>query len=133
MAEGIWKQQSNRAWDVESAGSDPVGHVHPLAIEAMHEIGVDISANKSKHANRFRDERFDLVVTVCDHAAQNCPVFPHAKQTVHWPFDDPSFIEGTDEDKLNAFCNTRDEIATRIQEYLIVFHSGCSSKNDSDF
>ena len=118
MAEGLWKQMANGTWDAVSAGSDPAGYVHPLAVRAMQEIDVDISNNKSKHVGRYCDEPFDLVVTVCDHAAENCPVFSRARQTLHWPFDDPSHIEGKEKKRLEAFRQTREQIARRIRDFL---------------
>ena len=118
MAEGLWKKETNDRWEAESAGSDPAGFVHPLAIQAMAEIGVDIADNKSTHVDQYASDPFDLVVTVCDHAAQSCPTFPGAERTLHWPFDDPSHVEGTDAEKLSAFQNTRDQIAVRIRQYI---------------
>ena len=76
MAEGLWRQLGGKAWEVYSAGSNPAGYVHPRAIEVMREIGLDISGQESKSLDRFRDEPFDLVITVCDRARESCPVFP---------------------------------------------------------
>lgn len=118
MAEGLWKSLGAGAWSAESAGSKPAGYVHPLAIRAMQEIGLDLSRAESKSVDVFRDERFDLVVTVCDHARDACPTFPNAAQVLHWPFDDPAHAPGTDEEKLPVFRRVRDEIAARIRRFL---------------
>ena len=119
MAEGLWKAETNGDWEVYSAGSSPVGYVHPLAIQSMSEAGLDISNYRSKHLDQFLHDSFDLVVTVCDNAAQNCPVFAGAKQTLHWPFPDPAQVKGTHEERLAAFRSTRDQIVTRIKTHLL--------------
>ena len=118
MAEALWESLSKGNWQSESAGSKPSGYVHPLAIQAMQELGIDISANESKSLDQFRNESFDLVVTVCDNAKESCPFFPGAKQTLHWPFDDPADATGTDDEKMVVFRRVRDEIKDRIQAYL---------------
>lgn len=118
MAEALWRSEGEGSWESASAGSNPAGYVHPLAIQAMAEVGVDIAGNKSEHIDQYINEPFDLVVTVCDNAADNCPTFPGSTQTLHWPFDDPSHVEGSDEERLAAFRETRELIAKRIHEYL---------------
>ena len=114
MAEALWESLGQGAWQSESAGSKPSGYVHPLAIRAMQELDIDISANQSKLLDQFRDQEFDLVVTVCDNAKESCPVFPGAKQTLHWPFDDPADATGTEEEQMVFFRRVRDEIKNRI-------------------
>ena len=94
-------------WESFSAGSKPAGYVHPMAIEVMQEIGVDLSANRSKHVEEFTGQSFDLVVTVCDSAKEACPVFPGAKQMLHWPFDDPAHATGSSDDVRNEFRRVR--------------------------
>ena len=118
MAEALWNEFGEDEWDAVSAGSNPAGYVHPLAIRAMDEMGLDISEHRSKHLDEFRREPFDLVVTVCDSAREACPVFPGAKQTLHWPFEDPAEATGTDEEKLPVFRSVRDQIRARIADYL---------------
>ncbi|MGE3315620.1 MAG: arsenate reductase ArsC [Planctomycetaceae bacterium] len=118
MAEALWNDLGNGNWQAESAGSRPSGYVHPLAIKAMEEIGIDISANQSKSLDRFRDQSFDLVVTVCDNAREACPVFPGAARTLHWPFDDPADAVGADDEKMKMFRRVRDEIRGRISAWL---------------
>ena len=118
MAEALWESLGNGDWQSESAGSKPSGYVHPLAIRGMHELGIDISSNTSKSLDQFRDQDFDLVVTVCDNAKESCPVFPGANETLHWPFDDPADATGTDDEKMVVFRRVRDEIKERIQAFL---------------
>ena len=118
MAEALWKSLGEGKWHSDSAGSKPSGYVHPLAIQAMQELGIDISANTSKSLEQFREEAFDLVVTVCDNARESCPVFLGATETLHWPFDDPADANGTDEEKMLVFRRVRDEIKERIHVYL---------------
>ena len=118
MAEAIWEQLGEGSWESESAGSKPSGYVHPLAVEAAGELGLDLSEYQSKSLDQFIDRKFDLVVTVCDNAKESCPVFPGAVETFHWPFDDPADAEGTDEQKMSVFRRVRDEISDKIKRYL---------------
>jgi arsenate reductase len=118
MAEELWEFLGQGEWEAESAGSKPSGYVHPLAIEAMRELDIDLSENTSKHLDQFTEQQFDLVVTVCDNAKESCPVFSGATQTLHWPFDDPADETGTDEEKMKTFRRVRDEIKTKIQAFL---------------
>src|SRR5438128_2383143 len=94
MAEALWRQQAGDRWEAFSAGTSPKGFVHPLAIKVMKEKGIDISGQKSKSLEPYREQHFDLVITVCDNAAKNCPVFPNAKKMLHCPFDDPTHAPG---------------------------------------
>ncbi len=118
MAEALWESLGNGAWESESAGSKPSGYVHPLAIKAMQELNIDISSHQSKSLEQFRDQNFDLVVTVCDNAKESCPVFTGAQQTFHWPFDDPADATGTEEEQMVFFRRVRDEIQNKISTYL---------------
>jgi len=118
MAEGLWNALGDGKWLAFSAGSSPSGFVHPLAIKVMREIGIDISANRSKHIDEFANESFDLVVTVCDNAKEACPAFPGAKRTEHWPFDDPADTNETGDHQLAVFRRVRDEITAAIRTYL---------------
>ncbi len=118
MAEGLWRAHGGERWEVFSAGSRPAGFVYPLAVRAMREAGIDISGHRSKSVDEFRDDAMDLVVTVCDSAAQDCPTFPNAARTRHWPFDDPTPTPGTDDERMAAFRRVRDEIEARIRDYL---------------
>lgn len=118
MAEGIWNAIAGKTWSARSAGSRPAGFVHPLAIEVMREIGIDISGHTSKPLDRVRDRDYDLVITVCDNAKEACPTFPGANTVLHWPFHDPAEATGNHAERLKAFRRVRDEIAARIKQYL---------------
>jgi arsenate reductase (thioredoxin) len=118
MAEGLWNKLGGGEWQAVSAGSNPAGYVHPLAIEAMREEGVSLDGAESKHLDRFRDEQFDLVVTVCDNARESCPVFGGATETLHWPFEDPAHFAGSDAERRAGFARVRDEISAKIASYL---------------
>jgi arsenate reductase len=101
-----------------SAGSKPAGWVHPLAIEAMEELGADMSGARSKSAEEFLGREIDLVVTLCDSAANDCPVWPGAKRVVHKPVDDPSFGDDDPSTRYQRFLERRDEIRTIIAELV---------------
>ena len=118
MAEGFFRKLGNGAWEAHSAGSFPSGHVHPKAVAAMRETGIDISAGRSKSVNEYEGQKFDLVVTVCDHANEACPYFPGASDRQHWPFDDPAEATGTDDEQMQVFRQVRDKIRETISGYL---------------
>jgi len=118
MAEALWESLGRGEWESASAGSKPSGYVHPLAIQAMSELKIDISEHESKSLDQFRDQRFDLVVTVCDNAKESCPVFSGAVATLHWPFDDPADATGSEAEKMLVFRRVRDEIQHKIESYL---------------
>ena len=117
LAEGILRAVAGDFLDVTSAGSKPAGHVHPLAVQVMREIGVDISSHRSKHLDEFRSRPVETVITVCSHADQACPVFPGQVNRHHWPFDDPAHATGTDEERLAVFRRVRDEIRRAFTAY----------------
>src|SRR3954466_13180975 len=98
MAEGILRAAAKGKFRVASAGSKPAGYVHPLAIKAMTEIGLDISRHKSKHMNEFLDRNVETVITVCGNADQACSIFPGQVNRYHWPFDDPAHATGTEDE-----------------------------------
>jgi len=115
MAEGLARAFHGDDYDVVSAGSRAAGWVHPNAIAALAEIGIDISNATSKSAEQFIDEPFDIVVTVCDSAAADCPTWPGAKRLEHWPIEDPTWGEGSASER---FAKTRDDLKRRIDELL---------------
>jgi len=117
MAEGILRAAAGEVVEVHSAGSNPAGYVHPKAIAALAEIGLDISGHTSKHMNEFLDRDIDTVITVCGNADQACPVFPGQVHRYHWPFDDPAHAEGTEEEVMEEFRRVRDEIRRVFEEY----------------
>jgi arsenate reductase len=117
MAEGFLNHLSQGRWKVRSAGVFP-SYVHPLAIRAMEEIGIDISDQTSKSMDEFRQEEFDFIITLCDHAAMVCPNFPGKGKRIRWPFEDPAGAIGTIEERMAVFRRVRDEIKDRIKEFL---------------
>jgi arsenate reductase (thioredoxin) len=117
LAEGILRHVAGDLFDVYSAGSNPVGYVHPKAIEIMQEIGIDISGHTSKHMSQFLDRKIDTVITVCGKADQACPMFPGQVNRYHWGFDDPAHAQGTEEEILNVFRRVRDQIKLVFQAY----------------
>jgi arsenate reductase len=117
MAEGLLRQEGRERFEVLSAGTEP-GRVNPLAIQAMHEIGIDISAHRSKSVDEFGGQEFDYVITVCDRAKDNCPLFPGRAQRIHWSFEDPAAAEGDDEARLYVFRRVRDEIREHLREFV---------------
>ena len=126
MAEALWESLGEGRWSSESAGSKPSGYVHPLAIRAMRELGIDISTNKSKSLTQFQDEAFDLMVTVCDNAKDSCPVFNGAKKVLHWPFEDPADATGSEEEQMAFFRQVRDQIKDKISRYINSQDEGAS-------
>ena len=113
MAEAIVNARMSETWEACSAGTQPAGYVHPMALKALSEIGIP-HEGRSKSANEFRDLPFDLVVTVCDDAAENCPVWLGKGRREHLGFPDPAKATGTDEEVLAAFRRVRDDIATQV-------------------
>lgn len=120
MAEGLLRARGGGRYVVYSAGTQPRG-VHPLAIAAMREIGIDISeaaGHRAKGMGEFAGQSIDLVVTVCDDAAEECPFFPGARRQEHWGFPDPSAATGSEEERLAVFRRVRDAIAERINAFV---------------
>ncbi len=113
MAEALINARLAGEWVAESAGTAPAGYVHPLALAALAEIGIE-HAGRSKHADEFRGQPFDLVVTVCDSAAETCPVWLGQGRKVHLPFPDPAKATGTEAEVMEAFRAVRDDIAERV-------------------
>jgi len=114
MAEGLLRSALGGRFEIHSAGSKP-GHVRPEAIAVMRELGIDISGHRSKHLDEFRGTEFRYVITVCDHAAETCPVFPGIAERIHWSFEDPAAVQGDEAERLAAFRRIRDQIATRVR------------------
>ncbi len=118
MAQAIWQDLGHGQWLAHSAGSRPSGYVHPMALAAISEIGLKTEGLTSKSVEQFKDEEFDLAITVCDNAQQDCPVLPGVKQTQHWPFEDPADATGSDDEKMACFRRIRDQIRARIERFL---------------
>lgn len=117
LAEGILRAAAGDLLDIQSAGSKPAGYVHPLAIQVMAEIGLDISQHRSKHLNEFLQQPVETVITVCGNADQACPMFPGQVNRHHWGFDDPAHATGTEAERLAVFRRVRDEIRRVFEAY----------------
>jgi len=118
MAEGLLRHDGGARFGVHSAGVSPT-QVRPEAIEAMREVGVDISGQRSKSVEEFAGQAFDYVITVCDNARGQCPVFPAETRRIHWSFDDPAAAEGDESQRLAVFRRVRDEIRTRLGDFIL--------------
>ena len=117
MAEGFLRHLGGDRFEVASAGTEAT-RVHPLALRAMKEMGIDLSAHTSKTLEGLPERRWDYVITVCDHANERCPLFPGPTTRLHWSFDDPSRATGTEDQRLDTFRRVRDEIRTRLTDWL---------------
>ena len=118
MAEGLLRQLGGNRFEAYSAGTEAT-HVRPLAIRAMHELGIDISGQQSKTLERYVDQPFDKVITVCDQANEACPVFFGARERLHWSFPDPSSARGSEDEQLAVYRQVRDAIRERIERELL--------------
>jgi arsenate reductase len=117
MGEGLFRQAGGDAYEVFSAGTRP-SHVRPEAIAVMREIGIDLSGQRSKSVDEFAGQSFDYVVTVCDNARDNCPVFPGGAVRIHWSLEDPAAVEGSETERLAAFRRIRDQIHQRVTAFF---------------
>lgn len=119
MAEGLLRYLAGDRFDVFSAGTEAT-EVRPFAMKVMNELGIDISSQHSKTLDRYLHEPFGMVITVCDTAAEVCPIFPGAVQHRHWSFEDPSKATGSEAEQLAVYRRIRDEIRERIENELLV-------------
>ena len=117
MAEAFWESLGAGEWEAESAGSKPSGYVHPLAIQVMAEIGIDLSSHRSKHFDEFVGREVETAITVCDNAAQDCPDFLGQVNRHHYPFADPARATGSEEEQRAVFRTVRDEIVAVFSAY----------------
>ena len=124
MAEGLLRAMANDVVDVRSAGVAP-SSVRPEAIAAMRERGIDISSHRSKSVDEFTGEQFEYVITVCDNAREQCPIFPGQTNLIHWSFDDPAAADGDEVARLTVFRRVRDEIEARLR----LFVAGLSNRD----
>jgi arsenate reductase len=115
MAEGLLRAKAGDRFEVFSAGTHPKG-LHPRSVEVMKEAGIDISQQKSKDVAVFVNDKFEYVITVCDRAKQQCPIFPGA-EPIHWGFDDPA--DASPDRELETFRRVRDEIRQRLDLFLL--------------
>lgn len=116
MAEGLLRHDAGDRFEVESAGTKP-GIVRSEAIVVMREVGIDITAHRSKHVEEFNGQHFDFVLTVCDNAKESCPVFFGTASPLHQNFNDPAVVEGHEEKRLAAFRNVRDDIRCYLKDF----------------
>ncbi len=116
MAEGLLRHLAGDRFQVASAGTHPAG-LNPYAVEAMREIGVDISQHVSERVDTYLGETFDHVITVCDRAKESCPIFPGSPAQLHWSFEDPAAAQGTYEQRLAVFRTIRDQIARQVRRF----------------
>ncbi len=119
MAEGLLRALGGADFEVFSAGTDPKG-LNPLAVEVMRETGIDISRQESKSIERFLNQSFDYIITVCDRARDNCPTFPGDNERIHWSYDDPAAATGTREQQLAVFRRVRNEMSERLRLWVAV-------------
>ena len=126
MAEGIMRQQGGPLVAVFSAGTQP-SRIHPLAIQSMSNMNIDMRGQRSKHLDEFIGQAFDYIITVCDRARELCPVFPGEPVQLHWSFPDPAEVQGTEQERLAAFANTTMQLKTRIEFLLMMIRR---SKNE---
>ena len=118
MAEGLVRHFLGERWEAFSAGTAPAGHVHPLAVQATAELGIDISVQRSKSVDEFRDTEFDFVITVCDNAAKDCPIWLGPGRVKHMSFPDPAAATGGEAEQLDVFRQVRDGLRREIFAYL---------------
>jgi len=116
MAEGLFRRAVGDRFEVFSAGTRPTA-VRPEAVAVMREVGIDISAHRSKSVDEFLGQEFRYVVTVCDNARESCPIFPGKTERIHWSFDDPAAVQGTQPERESAFRRVRDQIGRKVQEF----------------
>jgi arsenate reductase len=116
MAEGLLHHLAGDRFEVASAGVAPT-QVRPEAIAVMRELGIDISQHRSKSVDEFLGQQFDYVITVCDNAKEQCPIFPTNTKRIHWSFEDPAEAKGDDQSRLKVFRRVRDEIAEQLQRF----------------
>ena len=117
IAEALLQRYGGSDFEAASAGTEETT-VNPFAIRVLADAGIDWSGAESKTLDRFLGGRFDYVITVCDRARESCPVFPGSENTLHWGLDDPGEVEGTDDEKLDAFRRTREQLAARLRPFI---------------
>ena len=132
MAEGLVNQFMGDRWEAFSAGTRPSGYVHPLAIKAMEELDIDISDQRSKSVDEFRGEAFDVVITVCDDAAENCPLWLGSGNIHHIGFPDPADASGSEAERLAVFRQVRDGLHRDVSRYLEAVDDGMAKGGPGD-
>jgi arsenate reductase (thioredoxin) len=117
MGEALFRAESGGAFDVFSAGTKP-SSVRAEAVAVMKEMGIDISGQRSKSVDEFAGQHFDYVVTVCDNARDQCPVFPGRAERIHWSLEDPAAVQGSELERLGAFRRIRDQLHDKVREFF---------------
>ena len=117
MAEGMLMHYGKDKFEVFSAGLEP-SYIHPLAIKAMAESGIDLTGQHSKTVNELLEEEFSYVITVCDSAKERCPVFPGKYNAIHWSIEDPASAEGTETERMKNFRRVCQDILERINDFI---------------
>lgn len=130
MAEGFLHHMAGEKFEVYSAGTNPT-KINPLAIKVMAEVGIDISSQYSKSVEEFLNQKFDMVITVCDHAKQTCPIFPNPYQKIHWNIKDPAEFQGSNKEKMDFFRKVRDEIKKKCIKLINEEKEGLLKSKDN--
>ena len=119
LAEALLRHHGGDRFEVHSAGTEPKG-VNPLTLRVLAESGIDASFARSKSVTEYLGQPFDYVVTVCDQARQVCPVFPGVHESLHWGYEDPAAVEGTEEERIAAFRKVFIQMAERVKQFAIL-------------
>lgn len=123
MAEALLRRHGAERFEVHSAGTEPKG-VNPLTVRVLSEAGIDASWARSTSVDEYLGQSFDYVITVCDQARQSCPVFPGAHESLHWGYEDPAAVEGTEDERLAAFRRVFTQLGERIGQFVTVTRAG---------
>ena len=118
MAEALLRHYGGDHFEVQSAGTTPRATIHPLTVAVLDAIGISLAGHYPKHLSSVSPEGWDYIITTCDQAREACPVFPDDPEHIHWGFEDPAKVVGTDEQRLRAFRRIRDEIKRRVQLFI---------------
>ena len=119
MAESLLRKAGGDRFEVYSAGTEPRG-INPFTVRVLEEAGLPTKGLSSKSVNEFLGQKFDYVITVCDNARESCPVFPGSHESLHWGYDDPAEVTGTDDERLTAFRSTFTQMGLRINEFAVI-------------
>jgi arsenate reductase len=130
MAEALLRHRGGDDFEVHSAGTEPKG-INPLTLRTLAEVGIDASWARSKSVTEFFGQRFDYVVTVCDQARQSCPVFPGVHESLHWGYEDPAAVQGTDEQRMIVFRQVLTQIGERINQFILLVRRAAATTGNA--
>jgi len=130
MAEALLRHRGGDDFEVHSAGTEPKG-INPLTLRTLAEVGIDASWARSKSVTEFLGQRFDYVVTVCDQARQSCPVFPGVHESLHWGYEDPAAVQGTDEQRMIVFRQVLTQIGERINQFILLVRRAAATTGNA--